>query len=180
MPRERTYLRYQLYRSKARHLARLTTAKLYKELEQVGTMENDLTKVRFEPISAEALTAYGYWSDDSYFSWDEVLSWKAREPMSFDVAIWFDRELCGLCFANPNQSRLRVRIVRLEGKPDKNHPLKRRVATLALIAVSHYARIIGSKQIEIQESITGAIPLYQELGFEFDAERRLVMVVESD
>lgn len=153
---------------------------MYKELKQIGATEIDLTNVRFETINADALAAYSFWGGDSFFSWDEVVRWKAKEPMSFDLSIWFGFELCGLCFANPNQSRLRVRIVRLEGKPDKNHPLKNRIATLALIAVSHYARIIGSRRIEIQEPIAGAIPLYREIGFEFDAERRLVMVVESD
>lgn len=100
--------------------------------------------------------------------------------MGFDLAIWFDLELCGLCFANPNQSRLRVKIVRLEGKPDKDHPLKSRIATLTLTAVTHYARIIGSKQIEIQEPLKGAIAIYQKLGFEFNVEGRLVMLVECD
>ncbi|MGH8384394.1 MAG: hypothetical protein ACRESJ_02720 [Pseudomonas sp.] len=179
MPRERTYLRYQLYRSKARQEANSTLTRHDEDLEPAGK-KNIFSKVRFEAITADALEAYGLWAAESHFTWDEVVVWKDKEPMSFDLSIWFDLELCGLCFANPNQSRLRLKIVRLEGKPDSTHPLKTRIAALALIAVSEYARTIGSKTIEIQEPVKGAIALYQKLGFKFDTEGRLVMALESD
>lgn len=179
MPRERTHLRYQLYRSKARKLANTITTQLHAQGLIDGT-ETDLSRIRFEAIDVKALTAYSFWGEDSHFSWDEVVNWKTKEPMSFDLSIWSDLELCGLCFANPNQSRLRVKIVRLEGKPGKTHPLKNRIAPLALIAIEHYARIIGSRFIEIQEPTRGAVPIYKQLGFEFDAKGRLVMAVERD
>ncbi|MBV4484095.1 hypothetical protein HU727_000665 [Pseudomonas sp. SWRI153] len=177
MPRERTYLRYQLYRSEARKRTALTFAKLQNELEGRAIAGFDQSGVRFEAINASALKAYEEWPDP-HFCWEEVGRWKAKEPMSFDLAIWFDHELCGLCFANPNQSRLRVKIVRLEGKPVNDHPLKSRIATFALTAVTHFARIIGSQQIEIQEPVSGAIPLYRQLGFEFDPEGRLVKRID--
>ena len=177
MPRERTNLRYQWYRSEARKQAASTFAKLQKDLQQKGIVDVDHSRVRFEAVDALALNAYEEWLDP-HFSWQEIVRWKSREPMGFDLAIWFDHELCGLCFANPNQSRLRVKIVRLEGKPGNDHPLKSRIATFALTAVTHFARIIGSKQIEIQEPLAGVIPLYRQLGFDFDSEGRLVMPVD--
>jgi len=177
MPRERTNLRYQLYRSEARKQAGITFAKLQKDLQQSGIVDLDHSRVRFEAIDALALNAYEKWLDP-HFSWQEVVKWKAREPMTFDLAIWFDQELCGLCFANPDQSRLRVKIVRLEGQPGTDHPLKSRIATFALTAVTHFARIIGSEQIEIQEPLPAVVPLYRQLGFEFDAEGRLVKLID--
>lgn len=176
MPRERTYLRYQVYKSQARKQAGVTFAKLHKDLLQQGIVDVDHSRVRLEAIDAQALSAYEEWFDP-HFSWQDVVRWKAKEPLGFDLAIWFDQELCGLCFANPNQSRLRVKIVRLEGKPDNDHPLKSRVATFALTAVTHFARIIGSTQIEIQEPLPGVISLYRQLGFEFDSEGRLVKLI---
>lgn len=109
----------------------------------------------------------------------EVVEWKAREPLALDIAIWFEEELCGLCFVNPNNSRRRIRIVRLEGRPGEIHPLKNRIATLAMIAIDQYAQIIGSKFIEVQEPSVGAISIYQQLGFKFDSDGRLVIAVES-
>ena len=156
MPRERTNLRYQWYRSEARKQAANTFAKLQKDLQQKGIVDVDHSRVRFEAVDALALNAYEEWLDP-HFSWREIVRWKSREPMGFDLAIWFDHELCGLCFANPNQSR---------------------IATFALTAVTHFARIIGSEQIEIQEPLAGVIPLYRQLGFDFDSEGRLVMPVD--
>lgn len=173
MPRERTYLRYQVYRSEARKRAGVATAQMR------SISEADMSEVRFEPIDAQALAVFQSW-EDPVFSWEDVVAWKAREPLSLDIAIWFEQELCGLCFANPNNSRRRIRIVRLEGKPGKVHPLKNRIGALALLAIDEFARIIGSHVIEVQEPMPGAIPVYRQLGFTFDVQGRLVLPVESE
>lgn len=180
MQKKRDTLQYQLYRSKALRLASASTHQWYESLKQTGNEEIDFTNVRLETINAHALAAYQDWREDSHFSWDEVTGWKASEPMAFDLSIWYGNELCGLCFANPNQSRLRIKIIRLEGKPGKLHPLKSRIASLTMIAVDHYARIIGSQWIEIQEPAPGAISIYRDLGFEFDSRGRLVIAVENE
>lgn len=178
MPRERTHLRYQLYRSRARNLAGVSTAKLQEEMERVGPTVLDLSRVRFEPIDTQALNACEHW-DEPHFSWHEVVGWKAKEPLALDLSIWFDEHLCGLCFANQNKSRQRIRIVRMEGRPRHVHPLKKRIATLSIMVIQHYATIIGSRFIEVQEPLKGAIPTYQQHGFYFDTERRLVKAVDS-
>lgn len=178
MPRERTHIRYQLYRSRARKLAGIKTVQLQHELEITGRTKIDLSRIRYEAINTHALAAWEHW-EDSYFSWDEVTEWKAREPLALDIAIWFDEQLCGLCFANPNRSRQRIRIVRLEGYPGTPHPLKKRIASLSILVIEQYARIIGSTLMEVQEPLDGAISIYKRLGFYFDADRRLVKAVES-
>ncbi|CAG8865232.1 hypothetical protein PS726_04964 [Pseudomonas fluorescens] len=178
MPRERTHLRYQLYKSQARKIAGASTAQLQYELERIGPTAFDLSKVRFEPIDTRALNAFVLW-EDPHFSWNEVVGWKAREPLALDIAIWFDDELCGMCFANPNNSRLRMRIVRLEGRPKEAHPLRNRIATLALIAIEQYAQLIGCRFLEVQEPLVGAVSIYQQLGFDFDIEGRLVKTLEN-
>ncbi|WP_445179387.1 hypothetical protein [Pseudomonas sp. McL0111] len=177
MPRERTHLRYQLYKSQARKLAGIATRQLQYELECLGPTALDLREVCFEPIDANALIAFELW-DDPHFSWNDVIGWKAREPLALDIAIWFGSELCGLCFANPNKSRQRIRIVRMEGRPEKQHPLKNRIAPLSILVIEEYARIIGSILMEAQEPFAGAVPIYQLLGFGFDIDGRLVKPVE--
>nr|WP_166222618.1 hypothetical protein [Pseudomonas atagonensis] len=178
MPRERTYLRYQLYRSEARQQAAIVILQLQHQLECHGPTAIDLSKVRFEPIDQQALQASTLWKDQ-HFWWSEVVEWKGREPLSLDIAIWFEEELCGLCFANPNASKNRIRIVRLEGRPFEPHPLKKRIGALAMIVIERYAQLIGSKVLEIQEPSRGAISHYQELGFDFDAGGRLVKTLEN-
>jgi hypothetical protein len=95
-------------------------AQLQHGLELAGATHIDLSKVRFEAINAQALDAWKCW-EHPHFAWDEVVGWKAREPLALGLAIWFEEELCGLCFANPNNSGRRLRIVRLEGRPWDGH-----------------------------------------------------------
>lgn len=84
MPRERTYLRYQVYKSQARKQAGVTFAKLHKDLLQQGIVDVDHSRVRFEAIDAQALRAYEEWFDP-HFSWRDVVRWKAKEPLSFNA-----------------------------------------------------------------------------------------------
>ncbi|EJN22718.1 hypothetical protein [Pseudomonas sp. GM80] len=157
----------------ARKQASSSIALLQHQLEREKRAVTDLSKVRFEPIDTLAVNASLRW-ETPQFCWREVMTWKAREPLSLDFSIWFEDELCGLCFANPNNSRRRIRIVRLEGRSGEAHPLKNRIGTLALIVIEQYARIIGSEVLEVQEPLVGAISHYQELGFRFDAQGCLV------
>jgi hypothetical protein len=48
-----------------------------------------------------------------------------------------------------------------------------------MIVIEQYAQLIGSKVLEIQEPLKGAISHYQELGFQFDAGGRLVKTLEN-
>lgn len=173
MPRPRNRLKHQLLKSQARAAACSILADTPKTLPGRA--------VQLKPIDSRALEALNGWGDGVvHFSWEEIPIWKAKEPWSFDLSIWSGSELCGLCFANPNQSRLRTKIVRLEGKPDNWHPLKNRIAAIAMIAVEQYARKVGSQWLEIQEPAQGAIKVYQELGFQFDPFGRLVVRLEND
>ena len=178
MPRERTYLRYQVYRSEARKQIGLEIVRLQTRIGSTDAAAVDLSQIRFEPIDAHALRAFELWEEPHFF-WHEVIAWKAREPQSLDIAIWFEDQLCGLCFANPNNSRRRLRIVRLEGRPGGTHPLKNRIGMLALIVIERYAQFIGCHVLEIQEPLSGAIPVYQELGFNFDNAGRLVKTLRD-
>lgn len=114
MPKPRTRLKHQLFKSQARTAACSILA------NALPTQSGEA--IVFRPIDALALDAFNGWGDGVHFSWEEVPLWKAREPWSFDLSIWCGSELCGLCFANPNQSRLRTKIIRLEGNPDIRHP----------------------------------------------------------
>lgn len=48
-----------------------------------------------------------------------------------------------------------------------------------MIIIEQYAQLIGCDVIEIQEPLSGAIPVYQKLGFSFDIDGRLVKTLEN-
>lgn len=51
------------------------------------------------------------------------------------------------------------------------------MAPLALTAIENYAILIGCTEIEVQDPATGAIPVYESLGFTFDPTGRLVLTI---
>ena len=84
-----------------------------------------------------------------------------------------------MAYATPKQSKLSIKVVLLEGKPDRTHPLKGFVASLVLEAIDNYAGLLELEEIEIENPAAGAVPWYQELGFQYDATKRLVMANEQ-
>lgn len=168
-------LKLQIFRSTAMQLAKEYLAASSIEFAQKGI---DAQHIRYEPITQEALDQCYLWgSEAQLYPWEAVPAWKQRDAKAFDLSLWYDRELCGLCFATPKSSALTIKVILLEGKPDVSHPLKGEVAALALIAISRYARMLKLSEIEILEPHPGAIEWYRGLGFNFDDQRRLVIAV---
>lgn len=168
--------RYQMYRSEARKHAQDLT----QENPNLLARGVDTSKIRFEPITQTAVDASYLWGEEAMlYPWEEVHDWKQDDARGFDLSLWFDQELCGLCYATPRKSKLCIKIVILEGKPDRSHPLRGAVASLALTAIENYALLIDCSEIEVQEPAAGAVPVYESLGFTFDPTGRLVIAVEQ-
>jgi hypothetical protein len=140
----------------------------------------NLALVTLGPITDRALDETLTWSEaGGRFPWEGVATWKARDPKAFDISIWYDAELCGLCYASPRRSAIRIKLLLLEGRPGDSHPLKGYVLGLALTAIAHYARSLGLQFIEVDAPLEGAIPMYLAVGFVFDLAGRLVIAVSD-
>lgn len=163
--RRGNHLKYQIFRSES--LKSVTeTVQGRASLISAGI---DVSQIRFEPITGEAIEASYLWGDDaSLFPWEDVHEWKADDCKAFDISLWFGVELCGMAYASPKQSKLCIKVILLEGKPDKTHPLKGFVAPLVLEAIGNYAALLGLEEIEIEEPAAGAIPWYQGLSVRCD------------
>ena len=140
----------------------------------------DLSELRISSIDDQALRAFEAWGSTNYFEWDMVPRWKQGSHQALDLALWFGAELCGLCYAEPSGRSMVVRVILLEGKPDPTHPLKQRVLAISLVALYIYCSTFGMTEIEIECPDAGAVPLYKEFGFGYDAERRLVKSIAED
>jgi hypothetical protein len=169
-----TELRDQITRSQVRMLIGQRVASSA-ELAAQGV---DPGLIRFEPIDAVAVAVTDTWESSSY-PWASVAQWKLKDAKGFDLAIWYGDELCGLCYATPRKSRLRIKIILLEAKPDVDHSLKGMIAPFALMAVELYARILGCRTIEIQHPEPGAVAYYKALGFDYDEAGCLVISVSD-
>ncbi|WP_225935553.1 hypothetical protein [Pseudomonas muyukensis] len=168
-------LRYQVYRSNARKLAHAAL-----RTGPVSRPGFDVEEVGFEPIGHRAVAAFQLWGEQAHqFPWEELPHWTDCDRRGFDLALWSARELCGLCYASPRQSRCCIKIILLEGKPGPANPLRGLVATLSLLAVAEYARMLKCSRIEVQQPDQGAEPLYQSLGFVRDRAGNLAIPVAA-
>ncbi|MEK2631250.1 N-acetyltransferase [Pseudomonas aeruginosa] len=112
----------------------------------------DPLQIRFEPITDEAIEASQLWGKDAeLYRWEDVPSWKDKDRKGFDLSLWYGFQLCGLCYATPRKSSICIKLILLEGNPDDSHPLKGEVASLALLAIDYYARMIKCTEIEVQD-----------------------------
>lgn len=165
-----TDLRNQTFKSDARKL----TYKTFINRIAPRSPKIDISAVRFEPITAAAIERCHLWEGAVIYPWDHVPDWKSKDAKGLDLAIWHQQNLCGLCYATPRRSTVCLKIVLLEGDPDKSHPLRGLIAPIAILAADFYARMLGCTEIEIQDPDPNVVFYYRELGFEFDQTNRLV------
>lgn len=165
-----TDLRNQVLKSKARELVNQTVEKS----AGVRSLGINGEAVKFLPIDPAALAISDGW-ERCHYPWRAVPEWKLKDPKGLDLALWHAQELCGLCYATPRRSRLRIKIILLEGQPTESHPLKGSVAPLMLMAVRVYAQSLRCKVIQIERPEPGVVNYYQALGFELDTAGCLVI-----
>jgi hypothetical protein len=112
-----TDLRNQVLKSKARELVNQTVEKS----AEVRSLGIDGEAVKFLAIDPAALAISDGWVR-CHYPWRSVPEWKLKDPKGLDLALWHAQELCGLCYATPRRSRLRIKIILLEGQPTRVIP----------------------------------------------------------
>lgn len=137
--------------------------------------------LRLEPIDAAAMTAYNAWPNPvAGYPWEDVHGWKQRDSKGLDLALWYDTQLCGLCYATPRGSRLTITLVLLERSAGPGNPLQGLVMAMMVVTLIDYAAILGCKDIVVQDPEAGAVPHYQRQGFAIQGSTkkpRLVLTV---
>lgn len=139
----------------------------------------DISVVRIEPITAAAIEKCHLWEGVANYPWERIPEWKRKDAKGLDLAIWYEQNLCGLCYATPRRSAICLKIVLLQGDPDKLHPLRGLIAPVALLAAEFYARMLECREIEIQDPDPNVVFYYRELGFDFDQTNRLVIYLSD-
>lgn len=135
--------------------------------------------VRFAPIDEAALEHFRNWNSSHGFPWSDAPQVIAKNSRHFDLALWYADQLCGLCFATPSGRRTLVRIMLLEGRPSDSstvHPLKGKVVSLCLLAVSSYCKRIGATRIIIDKPLQGVVEVYRRHHFDY-VEGELVLTL---
>ncbi|MNV64514.1 hypothetical protein D3C71_1571610 [compost metagenome] len=170
-----TELRNQIFKSDARTLA----YEIISNDPDIQAAGINALLLRLDPITIDAINSWHLWEGVNPYPWESIPDWKRKDARGFDLAIWYEEKLCGLCYATPRESTICIKIVLLQGYTRNTLPLRGWIAPIALRATELYARMLGCDEIEVQEPDPGAIPYYRKLGFTFDKTNRLVFSLDD-
>ena len=80
------------------------------------------------------------------------------------MAIWHKQTLCGLILGGPSRRRNRLYIEGIESNPE-NHPFKKSIIPIALLASERYAEAIKSKEVWLVSPPEVLIDRYIQAGY---------------
>jgi hypothetical protein len=142
---------------------------------------DEMRKVRSLHLTEMDDVAIGFWDirwrsypspySEGNFPWSRIISQVRTTPRHFDLAIWADGILCGLCAGMAAKRKHYVAISFLESFHGPN-PLKGLVAAIAVECAEAYAQILGAGWLKIRNPVAGALPQYEALGFRLVRPRR--------
>lgn len=133
-------------------------AEVYKEVPAVLNMPH----VKITPINSLALAKYKCWPSVGrtppnggwdWASW--VAHYRARHHKRIELAVWYSSVLCGLALGKMSEKNVHVRLEVLEGSTDHHHPLRGRVAYIALTAIEMFGYALGQMSLESLIPSTG-------------------------
>ncbi|MDV2081238.1 hypothetical protein [Marinobacter xestospongiae] len=130
--------------------------------------------VKLTPINNLALAKYREWSVGTttrkppnggwdWATWSAV--YREKYPKRIEIAIWYGGTLCGLALGKMSEKNVHVRLEVLEGSTSPIHPLKGRVAYIALTAVEMFGYALGAEESRVIDPVDGAIRSYGKLGY---------------
>lgn len=107
---------------------------------------------------------YGGWD------WAALVARVCSRPSAFQVAVWSGDNLCGLAVGRISKRRASgrrhtVSLHYLEASPNRDHPLRGRIAPLVITAAEAYGRELGAWRIRLVDPLPGVFRLYERLGF---------------
>jgi hypothetical protein len=127
--------------------------------------------LRLTRIDLTALRQADTWLGPSRradWDWREVV--KRPKPNRFELALWHGEQLCGLAFGPANTQVVCMEY--LEGNPDAVHPLKRRVADIAIATLETHVRVSGAVEARLLGPKPALVSYYEAFGYRLEVEPR--------
>lgn len=99
------------------------------------------------------------------FNWEQLwYRYCHHERRTFHCALWYGEVLCGMAVGTVPRTLAFLKMRYLEGRPG-GHPLRGKVAEIALLGANRYATALGVPEIRLEDPAPGLVPMYQSLGF---------------
>ena len=131
----------------------------------------DKSLILLSEITDSAIHSFNSLSNHSerQVDWDWKFGaemYRKRYPNRFELAIWYNNNVCGLSLGRPSYNGTRVRLDFIERIATKN-PLVGRVTPIAVTAYEVYARLIDASQVRIIQPAEALIDYYSSLNYIF-------------
>ena len=159
----------------AQETARLTSGRADIRLTDIDAVALDAWRSSW--LRPQAL-GYGGWD------WTAIVAPLRRRPSAFRLAIWCGSQLCGLAVGRASKRRRSgirhsLSVHYLESIPDPLHPLRGRIAAIALEGAEAYAAVLGAWRVRLIDPRPGVIRIYQRLGFGVASNSAMKLYLEK-
>lgn len=135
-------------------------------------------KIEVTHIDADVLSAI----DEQWCLSDRLMpfAWGAQimrtlaqtHPRAMEMALWHEKQLCGLAVARLSDAKTWLSITHIEGCPTKDHPLKSKVVPIVIAGSQIYASQVQLHDalgrlptLRIMRPLEGAEDWYKKLGY---------------
>lgn len=100
-------------------------------------------------------------------AWDWEPEYKAykNKPKRYEMSVWVDDQLCGLCYGFASQHGSKVRMNLIEPTPVRPSPLGEAVFPILSFGATIYANLIEADEVWILDPVQGAVDYYKSQGF---------------
>lgn len=100
------------------------------------------------------------------WDWRTEVARFRRRPRRVEVAVWHRQTLlCGLALGRTSNNRVVATIHLLERNPAQVTPIDGMIAPIAVRFLEAYARVLGCREIAVDQPFPALVPYYQSLGF---------------
>ncbi len=114
--------------------------------------------------------AYGQRGHSRHFPWPALAEHFRARHRRFDGAIWFEDQLCGLCYGMGSKGQENVTLHFLESY-EGDHPLVGQIPVLAFLAADMFAIAIGAQRLRRKTAMADMLHRYTRLNFELADSR---------
>lgn len=96
-----------------------------------------------------------------------IQTYRKRYPNRFELAVWYNNQICGLSLGRPSYNGSKVRLDFIERAPIDHNPLKGRLTPISVTAYEVYARLIDAEELRIMFPDEALIDYYSSLNFTY-------------
>ncbi|WP_299589258.1 hypothetical protein [uncultured Microbulbifer sp.] len=104
-------------------------------------------------------------SSRASWDWEPEFNAYQKKPKRYEMSVWYENQLCGLCYGFASKHGTKVRMNLIESTPVRPNPLGEGVFPILSFGATVYANLISADEVWVLDPVKGAIDYYESQGF---------------